>query len=979
MSLIGKKASSNLGMKIIFVNSVILTIALSGYLLYLYNVNFSLIFVIAGLLVPMGIMINQILSKRRKNVFSVKQSKPEKIIKYEKKVTVTKITKTIKVRESNESFNDKIVNLIEKGIKYLNGVVLGKLVFLKDKIVSVFGNLLNKNNKQKRVNRAKFKSKSKVKDNKLLFKDKGYNHHLNHTKVPTTILVIMVVIISLIGITVFNILNDKIVPEQAVEEQVTSNPVTIPKNVRDVSVKKVDGGPPQYKVTENEDSTTVDILDFDSNSSYIISYNNTTSEEDSFGSLGTTEVTGCGTFSTNGETYIMTADIINSGTTNCISITGNNVIFDCDGHTIDGDDVANYGIYIYRSSASVSNVTVKNCRITDWYNGLYDYKAYGNTFENLTFDSNRASSMYLRTANNFYVKDCSITNPDQRGIFIRDNPGTIENVYVEGSPSPYSGIHVSDVNGVNIINSTIVDCAYGITIVGDNNIVDGCTITDCPSYGISIESTSGDTQYNTIKDTTFTLNARALNIYAGTGAYVRYNSIYNNYFNNNTVADYVGSGTNTYPNFLNTSLQSETNIIGGNYLGGNFWGKSAGDGFSQTCLDSEPDGICDSFYEPRTGNIDYLPLAYVLEEEPSYPTVSNLNAYTSDSANYIFSAESDLDGTCTLMGNWTGTFSKNETKSVTANSAFNFTLITFEKDGSNYLWSVNCSDTLENPGYGSNETITVAYEASPPTSNEFSTSYGSTNFSALSNLTKVVDMKLATQSGSIQWSTPVNADGEDYDSNVNIGEGYVVILSQNLDSTINGSATVTIDNVNCGLFGEVYYSESATTKAGILSEDVPCPGSICSNVECSGNTLTFDVTHFTGYAYGVNSNLTIYSNYPKDENVEITFNAEYVNKTSGDFISGGRCNISFSDNFANLYEMDELSDRYEYNASFAGAGLYQFNVTCDHPDFAELSAVDNFVVTSLWGSSTVPEFSDITILIAIVVSVCGFFVIRPRE
>jgi hypothetical protein len=55
--------------------------------------------------------------------------------------------------------------------------------------------------------------------------------------------------------------------------------------------------------------------------------------------------------------------------------------------------------------------------------------------------------------------------------------------------------------------------------------------------------------------------------------------------------------------------KSGTNIIGGSFLGGNFWGYPNGTGFSQTCPDVNGDGICDKSYTLDEKNIDYLPLA----------------------------------------------------------------------------------------------------------------------------------------------------------------------------------------------------------------------------------------------------------------------------------------------------------------------------------------------------------------------------------
>jgi len=57
--------------------------------------------------------------------------------------------------------------------------------------------------------------------------------------------------------------------------------------------------------------------------------------------------------------YVLTADIINSSTSPCIDIQADNIVFDCQNHLIDGDDNADYGIYI----VGKTNVTVRNCRV----------------------------------------------------------------------------------------------------------------------------------------------------------------------------------------------------------------------------------------------------------------------------------------------------------------------------------------------------------------------------------------------------------------------------------------------------------------------------------------------------------------------------------------------------------------------------------------------------------------------------------------
>jgi parallel beta-helix repeat protein len=80
------------------------------------------------------------------------------------------------------------------------------------------------------------------------------------------------------------------------------------------------------------------------------------------------------------------------------------------------------------------------------------------------------------------------------------------------------------------------------------------------------------------------------------------NLVYNNYFNNtdNTLSV---SSVNTW----NITKTSGKNIVGGSYLGGNYWNDYNG-------TDSDGDGLGDSPYVIDSSNKDYLPLVIPTEE-----------------------------------------------------------------------------------------------------------------------------------------------------------------------------------------------------------------------------------------------------------------------------------------------------------------------------------------------------------------------------
>jgi PGF-pre-PGF domain-containing protein len=93
------------------------------------------------------------------------------------------------------------------------------------------------------------------------------------------------------------------------------------------------------------------------------------------------------------------------------------------------------------------------------------------------------------------------------------------------------------------------------------------------------------------------------------------NRIYNNFFNSTLNYNQTGSTGN----FFNTTKTLGTNIVGGDYIGGNYWGFLNGTGFSETCTDSDNDDICDVAYNLSDGSYDYLPLKLISFTLPTLP------------------------------------------------------------------------------------------------------------------------------------------------------------------------------------------------------------------------------------------------------------------------------------------------------------------------------------------------------------------------
>ncbi|MFC1775073.1 LamG-like jellyroll fold domain-containing protein [Nanoarchaeota archaeon] len=261
-------------------------------------------------------------------------------------------------------------------------------------------------------------------------------------------------------------------------------------------------------------------------------------------------------------------------------------------------------------------------------------------------------------------------------------------------------------------------------------------------------------------------------------------------------------------------------------------------------------------------------------------------------------------------------------------------------------------------------------------STQFTTIYGSTNFSAESNLSNVAGMVLANANGKIEWNGSVDVAIEDYDSNVLIEDSFVSINVSALDSSINSSSNVTLYNASCS--ESIYYYEPFTTnKFDVLHKGQVCPDSICTNIVCNGNNKTFTVTGFSGYASGNGTNLTLYDEYENSIaafRTDITFFANYTNAT-GDHISGATCTLSFDDGSSSV-TMSEASSNYNYtkDGGYSVGGLHNWNVTCSHTNYTTLNATDTVLV-----ANPVPEFSTYALLLALALTIGGFVILKKRK
>ena len=126
----------------------------------------------------------------------------------------------------------------------------------------------------------------------------------------------------------------------------------------------------------------------------------------------------CGCGDTLTSSLTMTGDLSNCPG-NGIIFEADNIVLDCQGHTIEGDGsgyLFDYGIYLN----SRQNNTIKNCIIRNFYHGIYLYSSSNNFLTNNTANSNRYGIFLNSSSNNSLTNNTANLN-NVTGIYIFGN------------------------------------------------------------------------------------------------------------------------------------------------------------------------------------------------------------------------------------------------------------------------------------------------------------------------------------------------------------------------------------------------------------------------------------------------------------------------------------------------------------------------------------------------------------------------------
>ncbi len=316
-----------------------------------------------------------------------------------------------------------------------------------------------------------------------------------------------------------------------------------------------------------------------------------------------------GTWNASSKTCTLTTNL-----TETIEIYSDGITLDGSGHTITGS-YRGSGIYL----SGRNGVTIKNTNIRNFFYGIFLSSSSNSTLSGNNANSNEYNGIILSSSSNNMLSGNNASynlagielsflsnNNMMNGNNASNNDYGIEldlasnNNTLSGNNASSNGNHgiwlgSSDKNTLSSNNANSNNY-YGIYLEGSSSNMLSGNIASNNWGGIYLDS-FGDN--NMLSGNNATSNTYGIYLYASSS-----NSIYNNFFNNTN-----NFGISNSVNRWNITKTGGKNIIGGSYLGGNFWANPNGTGFSQTCVDANGDGICDSAYTLDSNNIDYLPLS----------------------------------------------------------------------------------------------------------------------------------------------------------------------------------------------------------------------------------------------------------------------------------------------------------------------------------------------------------------------------------
>ncbi|MDR7665830.1 NosD domain-containing protein [Methanosarcina sp. Z-7115] len=296
------------------------------------------------------------------------------------------------------------------------------------------------------------------------------------------------------------------------------------------------------------------------------------------------------------------------------------------------------GIYL----SGCSNCTIANNNLSENSLGIYLSNSKNNTISDNKVNLNEKYGIQLvYSEGNILLNNSADSN--HHGIILENNCSDNNLTSNTADSNRGYGFYLINSSINNLNNNTINKNDMGIYLTNSNmSIISGNNISENIRYGIWVShSNSNIISGNIIRESNWGihLNSSDNNILSGnilasndvSGLSMcpacDNNTVFNNYLNNIFNAD-IGNKRNTW----NIKRTEGTNIVGGPYLGGNFWASPDRTGFSEIAPDADENGISDLNYN-GTNFTDYLPLVPVSDlQEQILPAVNFSTSFTNVTA-----------------------------------------------------------------------------------------------------------------------------------------------------------------------------------------------------------------------------------------------------------------------------------------------------------------------------------------------------------
>ena len=336
-------------------------------------------------------------------------------------------------------------------------------------------------------------------------------------------------------------------------------------------------------------------------------------------------------------------------------------------NTVEGNNVMNNYYGIHSDLGSHGNFILNNTAASNQWGIVLDPATHNNYISLNKANNNQNSGIFVYGSSDNVVDQNTATGNVLNGIFLRDSSkrNTLTFNLVTGSSY---GIELDTATDFNVIRTnTISNCNIGMYLYGSNdNTIEGNGISTIAQTGILSDYYSNRNLItgNTIKNGQFgiifghgsnanTIKENQVMDASNLGIYFEDSSnsmIYNNYFKNSANAGFGSTSINTW----NIPKTQGTNIVGGPFIGGNFWAQPNGAGFSEITPDSDGDGICDMPYMIGYGITDSLPLHMT-----SNPQLLDNAEITANSIPSTMNAYQSYPVTITVKNTGTNTWNRN--------------------------------------------------------------------------------------------------------------------------------------------------------------------------------------------------------------------------------------------------------------------------------------------------------------------------------